>query len=520
MSEVMRLSWAIALSGWRSSYNRMFRFSRVKSGLIMLFLQGLMIFFIARRAPAMAAGSAGEGLIGVAAIMALQMGWFGLMYGFSRGQFQLYQGLLVPLFQISPARPLAFLVGRVIEAVPQRSWSTLLWAGAYASIVPPGSGRWAAMALLFAVGLATGMIAHLSGLLLLTFWSRYSPKSMRNGLFLFGGLTLAMATWAIIYLSQGHTVTDLALLMRQYRTTVFGIVILAGGIPGLLLGLTTLLRPDWVENLYRQGLYQVVELGEQDIDRPGRSYWLPIGADGVLRAVLSREWLQLSRSKVVRIQLMIWLAGTVGVFFAGQSMAGQPMERLVQYVGSLSLLAWFLAFGHWVVRVFEQERVTIALYRLAAVPTAKLIAAKLTAITVPSALLVGLSATVGSLAARLSPGDALSVLLWSLLALAGGIFGGFGVAAATADQEPEEPDAGGTPRGEMAPPTTAQSNAWWSLARTIGVLLCTALPLWVGSGRPGLAALVSPTLAWSVALLLPTLLLSGGVWWMLRTWRT
>lgn len=516
MSEVARLSWAIARSGWQATWNRLFRFSKVKSGLIMLLLQGLMIFFIARRAPAMAAGNAGEGLIGVAAIIALQMGWFGLMYGFSRGQFQLYQGLLVPLFQISPARPLAFLIGRVIEAAPQRSWSTLLWAWAYSSIVP-GSGRWPALALLFAVGLATGMIAHLSGLLLLTFWSRYSPKTMRNGTFLFGGLTLAMATWAVIYLAQGHSVTDLALVMRQYRTTVFSLVILTGGLPGLLLGIATLIRPDWVEDLYRRGLYQVVELGEQDAARPGRSYWLPIG-QGVLRAVLSREWLQLSRSKVARIQLMIFAAGTVGVIAAGRSMEGQSMERLVQFVGSLSLGAWFLAFGHWVVRVFEQERVTVALYRLAAVPTSRLIAAKLTSVTVPSALLVGLATLAGSLAARLGPGEALQVLLFSLLALAGSIFSGFGIAAATADQEPEEPDAGATPRSEMAPPTTAQSNAWWSLARTLGVLVGAALPLWAGAGRPGLADLVSPTLAWSVALLLPATLLAGGVWWMLRTW--
>ncbi|MFZ5817425.1 MAG: hypothetical protein ACOY93_19340 [Bacillota bacterium] len=516
MSEVVRLSWAIALSGWRASWNRLFRFSRAKSGLIFLLLQGMMIFFIARRAPALSGASAGAGLLGMSALIALQMGWFGLMYGFSRGQFQLYQGLLVPLFQISPARPLAFLLGRVIEAVPQRSWSTLLWAWAYSAVIP-GSGRWPALALLFGVGLATGMVAHLSGLLLLAFWSRYSPRTMRNGIFLFGGLTLAMATWAIIFLSQGGTVTELALAMRQYRSTVFSLVLLLGGLPGLLLGMALAVRPGWVEDLYRHGLYKVVELGEQETDRPGRSYWLPIGADGVLRAVLSREWLQLARSKVARIQLMIWLAGTVGVVAAGRAMEGQPMERLVQYIGALSLLAWFMAFGHWVVRVFEQERVTIALYRMAAVPTRKLITAKLAAIAVPSAVLVGLSVTAGSLAARLSPADTLGVLLWSLLALAGGILGGFGVAAATADQEPDEPDAGPTPRNEMAPPTTAQSNAWWSLARTLAVVGCTALPLWAGAGRPG--APVPASLALAAALLLPALLATGGVLWMLRTWR-
>ncbi len=518
MSGLLRLSWAIAESGWRANWNRGFRFSRVKSGLIWNILQALVVLIVARRAPAMAAGSADQGLAGMVALIALQMGWFGLMYGFARGQMQLYQGLLVPLFQISPARPLAFLLGRVIEAVPQRSWSTLLWAWAYSSVVP-GSGRPAAIALLFAIGLAVGMVAHLSGLLLLAFWSRYSPKTMRNGTFLFGGITLAMATWAIIFLSQGGTATELALLMRQARTTVFGGVVLAGGLPGLLLGLALAIAPGWVEDLYRQGLYKVVELGEQDTDRPGRSFWLPIGSDGVLRAVLSREWLQLSRSKIARIQMMIWVAGTVGVFFAGRAMEGQSMERLVQYVGSLSLLSWFMAYGHWVVRVFEQERVTIALYRLAAVPTPKLIAAKFTSIAVPSALLVGLSVTVGSLAARLSPGDALQVLGYAMTALAAGIFGGFGVAAATADQEPEEPDAGAAPRSEMAPPTAAQSNAWWSLARTIALVVTAALPLWAGSGQPGLAGLIPATTGWLVVLLLPLLLLLAGVRWMLRTWR-
>jgi len=518
MSGLLRLSWAIALSGWRSTYNRLFRFSRMKSGLIFFALQALMVYVIAQRAPAMAATSAAQGLAGMLALIALQMGWFGLMFGFSRGQMQLYQGLLVPLFQISPARPLAFLLGRVIEAVPQRSWTTLLWAWAYSGVVP-GSGRPAALLLLFAAGLAVGMVAHLAGLLLLTFWSRYSPKTMRNGSFLFGGLTLAAATWAIIYLAQGGSVTDLALLMRQYRTGVIAGLLLTAGLPGLMLAFALAFAPGWVEDLYRQGLYRVVELGEQDTDRPGRSRWLPIAVDGVMRAVLSREWLQLSRSKIARIQLMIWAAGTVGVFLAGRAMEGAPMERLVQYVGSLSLLAWFMAFGHWVVRVFEQERVTIALYQIAAVPTPKLVAAKFTSIAVPSAILVGLSATIGSLAARLSPLEALQVMGYALLALTGGIFGGFGVAAATADQEPEEPEAGAAPRSEMAAPAAAQSNAWWSLARTAAVLVGTALPLWAGAGRSGLAGFLPGGLVWSVVLLVPVLVLVGGIWIMLRTWR-
>jgi hypothetical protein len=221
---------------------------------------------------------------------------------------------------------------------------------------------------------------------------------------------------------------------------------------------------------------------------------------------------------MARMQLLIFVAGTVGVFLAGRSLEGAPMQRLVRYVGSLSLLAWFNAFGHWVVRVFEQERVTVALYRLAAVPTPKLVAAKLTSIAVPSGVLVAMATTVGSLAARLAPADALGVLFWSELALAAGVMGGFGVAAATADQEPEEPEAAAAPRSELSGSATVQTNAWFALARVGGLVVSTALPLWAGAGRPWLT--VPPAAAWALALGLPLALLVGGVGWMLRTWRT
>ncbi|HYG58763.1 MAG TPA: hypothetical protein VD902_11955, partial [Symbiobacteriaceae bacterium] len=367
MSELLRTAWAIARSGWRANYNRSFRFSRMKTAVMALALQGLFFVFLARRAPAMAAGASQDGLAGLFALMAVQMGWFGIMTGFARGQMQLYQGILVPLFQITPARPLSFLLGRVIESVPTRAWSCLLWAWAYSGAVA-GSARWGAMAAMALFGLAVGMVAHLSGLLLLSFWSRYSPKTMRNGTFFFGAATLALATWAIIYLSEGGTVTELALVMREYRLLTYTVVLGLTGIPGLLLLGALAVWPQAVEDLYRQGVYQVIELAEADFTRPLRSRWLPI-RNHVFRAVLSREWLELLRSKVARIQLLIWAAGTVGVYFAGQSMMHEGVARLVQFVGGLSLLGWFMSYGHWVVRVFEKERRTMLLYRLATVPS-------------------------------------------------------------------------------------------------------------------------------------------------------
>jgi hypothetical protein len=514
MSEVLRTAWSIARSGWRSSFNRSFRFSRMKTAVIALAVQALFFVFMARRAPAMAAGTARDGLGGVMALVALQMAWFGLMYGFSRGQMQLYQGILVPLFQITPARPLAFLVGMVIEAVPSRAWSCLLWAWVYSGAVG-GLSRWSVALLLAVVGLAAGMVAHLSGLLLLTFWSRYSPKTMRNGTIIFGVITMAMITWAAIYLSEGGSVTELALLMRQYRMATYTGVVALAGIPGLLLLGALAVRPVSVENLYRQGVYQVIELGDAEVAKPSRSVWLPLRSS-VMRAVLSREWLELFRSKVARIQGLIWAAGTVGVYFAGQAMRGQTMGRTVQFLAGLSLLTWFMSYGHWVVRVFEKERKTMLLYRLTAVPAYRLILAKFTSVFVPSAVLVALSASVGAWAARVSFGQGLGVLAWSLGALAAGTLGGFGMAAATAG-ESDDQEMDQAPRREGEPPQ-ATGNAWWAVARTVALLLTAALPVWTGAGQPGLPFRIPAVPLLAVDTVLPVALLVAGYWMMVRVW--
>jgi len=220
---------------------------------------------------------------------------------------------------------------------------------------------------------------------------------------------------------------------------------------------------------------------------------------------------------MARTQVLIFLAGAVGVWFAGRSAADRPMPALVWSVGGLSLVAWFNAFGHWVAKVFQQERVTVALYRLAAVPTARLVAAKFLSLLVPSVLLVAAAVAAGSLAAGVPASAALVLLLWTELGLLGGLMGGFGVAAATADQEPEEPEAAGAHRVEQGGSAAVQSNAWYSLARTLGLMVSTFLPLWAAAGRPWLD--VPAPLAWAAALGLPLTLLVGGVGWMLRTWR-
>jgi|GEM_PF-2445525 len=515
MSEVLSSAWSIARSGWRSSFNRTFRFSKMKTAAIFLVLQVAFFIFIARRAPAMSAAGSREGLGGILAIMAVQMGWFGMMYGFVRGQAQLYQGILVPLFQLTPARPLAFLIGRVIEAVPARAWSCLLWAWAYSSVVP-GPARWGALPLLAAFGIAVALIAHLAGLLLLTFWSRFSPKSMRNGTMLFGVVTLALVTAALIYLSEGGTVTELATIMRQYRLIAYGVVLTLTGVPGLLLMIGLLIRPAAVEDLYRRGVYQVLELNEADVDRRVRSRWLPL-RQHVLRAVLSREWLELARSKVARIQLLIWLAGTVGVAFAGRAMVGRSVERQVAFVGMLALLAWFMSYGHWVVRVFEKERRTMLLYRLASIPAGRLLLAKFTSIFLPSAVLVGLTVGVGAIAAGADAGATLTMLAWTLGALAAGTLGGFGAAAATAGEgEDQELDAAPRPEGDTA--QTTGNNAWWALARTASLLITAGLPIWLGAGQPGLPFHLPAVPMVAAAAALPAAILGLGYWIMEKGW--
>lgn len=515
MSALLRLSWSIARMGWRATWNRSIRFSKMKTGLIALALQLLFFALIARRAPMLAGAATRDGMLGLLTLMSVQMAWFGLIYGFSRGQQQLYQGILVPLFQMTPARPLGFLVGRVIEAVPLRFFSIGLWAWVYARALP-GEERWLAALLLAAVGMAVGMIAHLSGLLLLSFWSRYSPGTMRNGNTFFGIITLALLTAAMIYLSQGGSLTELALTMRQYRIGVFTAVVMAAGIPGLGLLAALFIRPDAVEHLYRTGLYQVLELNDTDISRPGRSQWLPI-PEPVFRAVLSREWLELLRARMVRIQALVWVAGTVGTFFAGRSMIDQPLSRVIPLVAFNALLAWFLSYGHWVVRAFEKERRTIHLYRLAAISGSRLVAAKFLSVFLPSALLVSISTLVGGAAAELDLTGALTLLAWALGALAAGVFGGFGMTAATADQNPEETELDTTPRREGAP-EPGGGGQWWALARTIALMLCAGLPIWAAAGQPWLPW----TLPWLPLLVLlaimPTMLLAAGFWIMSRSW--
>lgn len=512
MTEVLRTAWSVAWYGWRAFYNRSFRFSRLKVALVwQLILIGFLIGLARRVRPLPDAA----GLEGLLVLMAVQMAWFGLMSGFSRGQFQLFQGLLVPLFQITPARPLAFVLGRVIEHIPTRLWSTLLWAWAYSAAVA-GASRWLALALLAATGAAVGLVANLAGLLLVTLWARLSPRTLRNGFLLFGILTMALFTWAIIFLTTGGDVSDLALRMRELRTLFAGAVVLVGGLPGLAMLGMLLLRPEWVENLYRTGLTRVLELGEQEDSRPGRSVWLPL-PDGPVRGVLAKEWIQWSRSRVTRVQALIWLFGTVGVYTAGRAMAGEPVARILPNLGSLSLLAWGLAYSHWVVRVFEAERAAIWLYRLAAVPAGTLILAKFMSVFLPSGLLVGLSVVVGGLAAGLDLPTLTQVLGWTLGALAAGCIGGFGAAAATAGEEAAEPPA--TAAAErMAPPQSGNLNGWYVLARMAGLLGPIALVLWTGAGMPGLPVPLAPATGLGVSALLPVVLLVGGYWLMARHW--
>lgn len=510
MNAVLRTAWSVAWYGWRAIYNRSFRFSRVKFAVIWQVLTLGFLVFIARRVrPAPDAA----GLEGLLVLMAVQMGWFGLMSGFSRGQFQLFQGLLVPLFQITPARPLAFFLGRIVEHVPMRLWSTLLWSWAYSAAVP-GAGRAGALLALFATGVAVGVLANLAGLLLVALWARLSPKTLRYGSVGFGILTMALATWVVIFLATGGEVSELALRMRTFRSAFSLAVAALGGGPGLALLLALAARPEWVENLYRTGLYRVIELGEQDDARPGRSRWLPL-PDGAVRAVLAKEWLQWSRSRVTQIQALVWVFGTVGVYVAGQAMAGQPLTRVVQYVGALSLLAWGLAFSHWVVRVFEGERAAIILYRLTAVPAGRLLWAKFLSIFIPSGGAVTLSALVGSAGAGLPLQDAMIVIGWSLAALAAGTVGGFGAAAATAGQEPPEPEVMAASR---TGPSQSNTNAWFTLARMGGMLVPIFLVVWTGAGQPWLPFKLPQGALLGVDVALPAALLAGGYWFMNRIW--
>jgi hypothetical protein len=259
----------------------------------------------------------------------------------------------------------------------------------------------------------------------------------------------------------------------------------------------------------------VLELGEQEVARSARSFWLPL-ANPFYRAILSREWLQLSRSKIFRIQLLTFAAGTVGCWFAGRAMAGAPPHKVVLFIGGLSLFAWFMGFGEWIVRVFEAERRTIFLYRITAVPVRQLIGAKLLSLFGPSLVLVALSTITGALAAHLPLSEALMVGAWTIGATLAGILGGFGAAAATASEAPEEEEAGGGSTPDGTPIGT--TNAWYSLFRIGALIVTMALPIAIGAGLPGVHVAVPMLLQAIVGAGLPLLLLVVGVRIMVRRW--
>lgn len=513
MAESLRLAWSIARMGWRSQWNMTIRFSKLKIGLIWLALQLLGVFFISRRTPMLSVDPR-QGLLGLAVLIGLQMAWFGLMTGFTSGQQQLYRGILVPLFQITPIRPIGVIMGRALQSVPTRLLACLLWGWVYAGALPTASRPLIALPLA-AVGLLAGMLAHLAGLLLLTLWGRYSPKTMRNGAVLLGLLSLGLVTWIVIYLASGGTVSALSVMMREYRQSVMLLLLLLVGLPGLLLFLAGLVTPVWVERLYHEGLHRVIELNEQDVARSARSFWLPL-RHPVYRAVLSREWLQLSRSKIFRMQLLTFAAGAVGTWFAGRAMAGRPMREIILYVGGLALFAWFMGFGEWVVRVFDNERKTIFLYRITGTPVRHLMAAKLLSLFGPSLLLLGLSTLVGALAAELSLAQAIGVGAWAVAGVLTAILGGFGAAAATASEAPDEEEAGGQSSPDGTP--VGRSNAWYSIARILALILCMALPILIGAGLPGVPIVVPLGLQALVGVGVPVGILLFGVRLMLRRW--
>lgn len=484
---------ALTAAQWRQDWNRQWRFSPAKAGLWLVLLQlGFGALALWRLRPA----AAGMTLAGAAVLMAAQSGSWSFMMAFLTGRTQLFGSRTLILVHVSAAPPLAMVVAAAFSGLFRRAWSMLLWAIALGLVI-----GWAAVPVLWSLGVLVGTLGHLAGLLALIGWVRLAPRALGAAWVLLLVLQVALIWYLVYQLGAGVEAADLEQVVRSLRGPAVGAVAALFAVPGLCMVLWLGAAPSRLGHAYREAWLRLQELGAAAA-RPRRSAWPRAAVPGPAGAIVAKEWVLTARNPATWFRLGALLLLALVMVPARSTLISLAAARHDLLVLGAGLGAVFFCFSELIAAGFSAEGHRLGLAVVTGIRPARLLAGKFLAVS-PFALLAGLaawavSATVGDGSARQAAmaAAALAVGLGTAAIAVGGA-----ACDAQVSEAAEEVDQ------------VALSNLMEQVPRGIGGSLgLIGSGLWAGgcvwaiARAPGLWALLAPV---------PPLALWLG-WWRLR----
>lgn len=431
----MSATRALVLAEWQHRWNREWRFSKVKLGLVRVVLQLSLAALILWRLEA-AAFTATP--VTAVLLVLLQQGLGGLMGGFLNGRETLYQRQQVTLLHLSTAPPQSLLIAQALIPLPARAWGALVTAVALAWLLPGYAARFWLVPVLWLAGVTAGVLGRLAGILALAGWVRLSPRTLPAVWAALLLLNLALMLGLIYLLAVGFPAEAISELLSRGRPVISSALLLFVGLPGLLMLLRLLTAAGRVGADYRQGWLTLREVSGTG-ERP-RRYWFLTPAPGAAGWVLGRELLRLWYNFATWFRLGAWGLVILAVAALKPELSpGQPQTLLTLGIGvGAAIFVW----AEPVAALFTNDGATFRLYVISGVRPAALLLGKLLA-GLPFPLLAAAGAWAAAATGGAEGGTILS------LTLTGGAIGlgtlavtvGLGAATAvlTDDEEPDRP---------------------------------------------------------------------------------
>ncbi len=495
----MRAALALAEASLRQSWNRRWRFSRFRSGLWLLLLRvglaGVVFWRLRGDSVLVAPGTA-------LTAIALQFGVWSFLMVFLAGRNRLFTHPAVRLVLISPAPSWSPIAAQVRSALPGRTWSALVWAGALAQLLPPET-RWWTLPALWATAVLAGSLAELTGLWALVAWVRVAPRSLGVVWAAVLVIQLGLLYYVIYLLVSGEALARVGQSLASLRWWLGGGLVLLLGFPGLAMLLWLIRSPGRIGGLYREAWLNLAE-ADGDGSRSRRSRW-PALLPGAAGAIQARDWLCIIRNPFTLLRAGVVVLGTAalvpfGPVVAEWAAANHDLAVLGTGVGLV-----FFAFGELGAAGITMESDKFGLHLVSGVRPGSFLLGKLAAACPFSVLTAGVTWAVARAA-----GDPLSTQ--AVMAFRGGLTGlgmtclmvGLAALDASSGEAAEQEDREGLSMAAQQVPLGPFSIAGFLIA-----------------GCFGAAAVWGDTLPWPAPVLwvLPVAALLLGylkVWWLLR----